>query len=303
MVVFDAGFRHYFPTVLGAVDDATIEGQLRKVHDYYEAHETSAPDKALGLAWAVCGKTLQYAPGAEAPEPADPLWLEPPGTEDNFSKFTRWGLHNGLWEATNTMLYFPLNILTAADVKRKEQGITHPVADSLSDIAIVMRQSWFHEVCEQASNTANSVWKWFTNDRIFQGEYHEATEFLGAQDVLEFDFFDTTTGLGFSFSGTSVQALKERKRTHNQEAAKLPQKERRDSVLKGMSGGCLGRYVQPIFDTSPADVASLGGLAAHYNTPTEALLAPRSESVIAFGLNRMAELLERADVINRRVAP
>lgn len=304
MVVFDAEFRHYFPAVLQSVDDAAIENQLRRVHNYYQGHETPATGKALEFAWAVCGEALRHAPQEEtdsAPGAEGLLRPTPPNTQDNFDRFTRWGLHKGLWEATNVMLYFPLNILAMADVKRQEQGAATPVFNSLSDIAVVLRQPWFREVCEQASNTANNVWKWFSNDRIFPDEYQEAPGRLRIEDVLKFDFFDTPIGLGFSFSETSVQNLKERQRTHNHEAARLLQKEERDSVVKGMSAGCLGRYVQPIFDSSSADAVSLNELAAHYDIPTEELLAPRSESVIVFGLDQVAELLERTDIVNRRI--
>lgn len=307
MVVFDREFRYFFPPVLASVDSAVLENKFSEVHDFYRIHdERPASQRAVSLAFAACAAVSKATPfvpyGAYGPDVSELFRPEPVGAKERIDRFTRKGLHTGLWEAAETVLYFPLNLITIAEFKRRKQGIATPLASDLFGVADMMRRSWFHEACERASSTANSVWRTVTSLRVFPVDCEDG-QLTRIEDILQFDFFNTPEGLGFTFSEAAVGALKSRLHRANQKAAELPTKDERDQTLGGMSVGCLGRFTEPLFDSSAGDAASLNDLATHYRVGIDELLAPRSESVIAFGLNQIGAFLERAAVIEQNMTP
>lgn len=207
-----------------------------------------------------------------------PYWLRQQFWKYTFAK----DINNVMTEGMSTMAAFPLSLArsiteTVEDTLVSDTKKSGLEANSLEDIATMLRQPYLRNMIETSLLTSNGFWKGFSTEKkaALPEALHEMNIYI---------FHDDGT---VSFNSEAVSAMREAIRFVNTDGFSHPH-----PVMEQSSSGCPARHLRPSFN-SAQDMVYLEMLSEYFEKTPEQLTEKREQNVVQMGLDFVAAGLEQ----------
>jgi hypothetical protein len=252
------------------LDDSNIAAHNRRAR----ALGDHGSPEALSRAYAIGEKVFssQYTGAAENVAP---------DLQDGFDSYTHFGEpHRVFQEGCQAAVVFPLNLAAAISQTASRKNVGGFAADSLGNIARMLRRPDYQQLTRESALTKNGVWRIFTS-ALMQG----SEDVIFRNPPLDFEFENGEVSFSRDFSAF----LKTEIRKVNREASpKLL------LVSYLSSSGCPVAHTGPHFSRSPEDASRLDHLSQTFDKPAEQLLQRRDRPVLFDFLDHYADALDQA---------
>lgn len=282
--------RPHFQRTVSVVMSRELMGQhyeLRRTQDVAETldvkfltrraevlkHYHRNPSAVWQLAQLVSAATLDAERGVtgvtEPPYAIENLW-----DQYNHAHSAMVTMHEGI----ETQTFMPLRLAQDVWHAASEQGQSGFEANSLEDVAAMLRRPDFRRLVDKAAFTANGVWESYS--------VTPAADFWSRTREARLEFvFDAEGNVDFSpkFNAFLLKML----RKVNEKG--LSPADTGGNVSEASSAGCPARRLRPSFTKSQQDRIWLGMLSDYFQKSPEELQATHESSVIDQGLDLVAD--------------